>query len=101
VSLCVEPGAGSAVLKFGFRVTDLPSIGLDWSKAMALRTPSFRSEVRTRLTLVPLASPPLTTCELGDVIEEVGLDIFSPLRKQDDINEDINTVLQEALIIID
>ena len=65
---------------------------------MALRTPSFRSEVRTRLTLVPLVSLPSITCELGDGIGEVGLGICSPLRKQEGINEDINASPASSII---
>ncbi len=67
---------------------------------MALRTPSFRSEVRTRLTLVPLVSLSLITYELGDGIGEVGLGICASVRKQEGINEDINTSPVSSIICL-
>ena len=51
VSGCVEPGAGSALLKLGLRSTFLPRIGFTPSSSTAWRTPSARLAVFTRATV--------------------------------------------------
>jgi hypothetical protein len=52
VSLCVEPGKGSAVLKFGFRRTSFPFTGFTPKISIALLIPELLSEVLTRATVV-------------------------------------------------
>jgi len=52
VSLWVEPGGASALLKLGFRNKSLPFIELISSRSSALLTPVARSWVFTKATLV-------------------------------------------------
>jgi hypothetical protein len=65
-SLCVEPGAGSALLKLGLRSTLFPCAGLTPSSARARRTPSARFWVLTKATRAPPAGS--VAVGLGDAV---------------------------------
>ena len=61
VSLCVEPGGISAVLKLGLINTFFPLTGLIWSAFKEVFTPFFRLSVFTRATrlfILGIAIPP-------------------------------------------
>ncbi len=50
VSLCVEPGASSAVLKLGFTTTRFPAMPSGLNSFSTSATPRLRSAVRTSAT---------------------------------------------------
>ena len=98
MSLCVEPGVGSAELKFGLSTTALPWTGLYWSKEMALRTLSTLSWPRTKLILVGIVSSVAGTSGLFVVFSGEGSD-GSILRRHEGINEDNNASIPTNVIL--
>jgi len=69
VSGWVEPGVGSALLKFGFRKTLLLVIGEKFRRSIAWRTPEARSLVFTRETIALSGATVFTGVAVGAAVE--------------------------------